>query len=224
MPASKLLPKLLKINVLGLVFLFLLVDGVLAKDSKPLVPPYVLNAHTVAVVVDPDAGVSLTDPDANQVAQRDVEAAILKWGRFTTVLGSRQADLVIVLRKGHGKLVDETIPDPRQNSRPGSISSADNGINIGAQHGSQPGLQNGSAADGDQIGTRGGHPQTEIGGVYDSFVVYEGNVERPLDGAAGWRWVRKDGLRSHDVPAVDEFRKAITEAEKQAAKQAAKHP
>jgi hypothetical protein len=36
--------------------------------------------------------------------------------------------------------------------------------------------------------------------------------------------VRKDGLHSHDVPAVAEFRKAVAEAEKQAAKQSDKTP
>jgi len=32
-----------------------------------------------------------------------------------------------------------------------------------------------------------------------------------------WRYVGKDGLRSPGVPAVDEFRKAVVEAEKQLA-------
>src|ERR1019366_6524446 len=86
----------------------LLIAPAFAKDSKPAVPAYMLTARTVAVMVDPNAGISLSDPNANQTAQRDVEAAILNWGRFTTVMGPQQADLVIVLRKGHGKLVDET--------------------------------------------------------------------------------------------------------------------
>ncbi len=54
--------------------------------------------------------------------------------------------------------------------------------------------------------------------------MYEGKVDRPLEGIAAWRWVRKDGLHPHDVPAVTEFKKAIEEAEKQAAKQQGKHP
>ena len=191
----------------------------LAKSGKPAVPVYVLRAHTVAVMVDPNAGVSLDDPNANQTAQKDVETALLNWGRFETVMGPRQADIVIVLRKGHGRLVDETVRDPRQNSRVGTINQGRDGIGIGAQHGSQPGLSQGSADDGTLNGVGGAHSQLEVGGVDDSFEVYAGNVEHPMNGAPGWRWLRKNGLHPHDVPAVEEFRKAIAEAEKQAAQQ-----
>jgi hypothetical protein len=197
----------------------------MAKESKPQVPVYVLQAHTVAVMIDPDAGVSLEDPNANQRAQRDVESALMNWGRFTTVMGTQQADLVIVLRKGSGKLVSETVGDPRQNSRPGSITPMNNGGAIGGQHGVQPGLSSGSAQDGTQNGMGGGHPQAEIGAIYDYFEVYQGQTEHPMDGAPVWKWVRKDGLHSHDVPAVEEFRKAIVETEKQlAAKNPPNHP
>jgi hypothetical protein len=49
-------------------------------------------------------------------------------------------------------------------------------------------------------------------------MVFEGKVESPLDGAPGWRYMARDGLKSHGVPAVDEFRKAVAAAEKAAAK------
>ena len=45
------------------------------KNKSPL-PFSVLRAQTVAVVVDPDAGISLEDPLANQTAQKDVETAL----------------------------------------------------------------------------------------------------------------------------------------------------
>ena len=48
-------------------------------------------------------------------------------------------------------------------------------------------------------------------------MVYEGKVEKPLDGAPGWKYVADDGLRPHNVPAVEEFRKAVAAAEKAAA-------
>jgi hypothetical protein len=185
-------------------------------------PPYVLQAHTVAVMVDPDAGISFDDPNANQTAQRDVEKAIANWGRFTLVMGPQQADLVIVLRKGHGKIADATITDPRQNGRVGSANPLDDGISAGAQHGPQPGLSSGRPSDGTQDGAVGAHPQIEAGDGEDSFEVYKGNTEHAMDGAVAWRWVRQDGLHAHNVPAVAEFRKAIEEAEKQAAK--GKHP
>jgi len=205
---------------------FLLLASCLAAafaKEKPILPPWILNAHTVAVIIDPDAGISLNDPNANQVAQRDVEAALLNWGQFTTVLGPEQADLVIVLRRGHGKLVEETAGDPRQNSRPGSVTRTDDGISIGAQHGNHPPDQSGRPDDGAsaQQGSAGAHPQLQVGSQDDSFVVYEGNTAHPMDGPPGWRYVHKNGLHPHDVPAVAEFRKAFAEALKQAN---AKHP
>ena len=105
-----------------------------SKEEKTL-PTYVLTAHTVAVLVDPQAGIDIEDPRANQIAQKDVETALANWGRYEMVMRPEAADLVIVIRKGHSRLVDETIPDARQNNRAGVINPTDNGIQIGAQHG-----------------------------------------------------------------------------------------
>ena len=80
------------------------------KDKKkaPL-PEDVLQAHTVLVIVDPSAGVDVEDPNANRLARTDVEQALDKWGRFTTVQEGFTADLVIMVRKGNGKIVQPTI-------------------------------------------------------------------------------------------------------------------
>ncbi len=65
-----------------------------AKDkTKHSLPFYVLHARTVAILVDPDAGVSIDDPRANQVAQKDVETALLNWGRYEPILATQAADL-----------------------------------------------------------------------------------------------------------------------------------
>jgi hypothetical protein len=186
-----------------------------SKD-KPMLPLSFLHARTVSVIIDPTAGISLDDPRANQIAQRDVETALLHWGRFQPSIGAEQVDLIIVIRKGSGKLVNPTISDTRQNNRAGVINPSDDGISIGAQHGQQPPLSNNPFP-----GTRteSPRPQTEIGNIEDSFLVYDATGQNPLDAPPGWRYIAKDALKPHTVPAVAEFKKAIDEAEKAAAKQ-----
>jgi hypothetical protein len=189
------------------------------NKAEKSVPDYILHAKTVAVIIDPQAGIDVDDPRANQVAQKDVETALLNWGRLQPVISTQGADLIIVIRKGHKGVVDTTISDPRQNDRVGVINPTTNGVSVGAQHGRQPDGTGSGVPDASEQGTP--HPQTEIGAVGDSFSVYNGDTDHPLDSSAGWSYVAKDGLRSHNVPAVDEFKKAVAAADKAAA---AKHP
>src|SRR5262245_57186160 len=79
------------------------------NDKKPVLPAYVLRAETIFVLIDPGAGTSPTSPQANQKARDDVEKAIMKWGRFRLAVNAGEADLVIVVRKGSGKVVQPTI-------------------------------------------------------------------------------------------------------------------
>src|SRR5499433_1468492 len=79
------------------------------NNKKPVIPAYVLRAETVFVLIDPDAGTSPTSPQANQKARDDVEKAIMKWGRFRLVMEPGTADLIIVVRKGSGRVVQPTI-------------------------------------------------------------------------------------------------------------------
>jgi hypothetical protein len=203
---------------IGLVIGLGTATGGFAKDKKPTLPPYVLTAHTVAVIVDPQAGVSIDDPRANQVAQKDVETALLNWGRFLPILSNEGADLIIVVRKGTGRMVDQTIGDTRQNNRPGVINPTDNGVSVGGQHGPTPPYTSGQTRD---TGQEPPHPRMEAGEPDDSFTVYEGGVKNPLDSPPVWRYVAKDGLHPHNVPAVDQFRKALDAADKAAAAAAA---
>jgi hypothetical protein len=191
---------------------------VLAKSKDKTLPPYILQAHTVAVIIDPAAGVDPEDPQANRVAQSDVETALMNWGRFQRVMGTQGADLIIVIRRGHGRLVDGTIADPTQNNRPGAINATDNGMGVGVQNPSRQPNMGDPNGPGSQTQPRpAAHPQMEIGGGDDSFVVFDGTVARPLDGVPGWRYMAPDGLRPHSVPAVEEFRKAVAAAERAAA-------
>jgi len=51
-----------------------------ANDKKkPILPAIILNARTVAVIVDSDAGVSTDAPLANKTAVEDVEKAFSNW-------------------------------------------------------------------------------------------------------------------------------------------------
>ena len=181
------------------------------KEKKAPLPYTVLNAHTIAVIIDPDAGRSVRNPTGNETAQRDVETALNNWGRYQTTMTFMNADLIIVIRKGSDRLVDETMPDPRQNGRAGTAQPLDNGIYIGAQHGSQPNPTT-------RPGTTNPQPttpsQTEVTNPDDSFLVYMGGSETPLDSTPIWRYIEKDGLKPHSVPAVDAFRKAVAETEK----------
>lgn len=193
--------------------LLLLVNFGFAKDkNKNTLPAYVLQARTVVVIIDPQAGVTIDNPRANQDAQRNVESALLNWGRFDPILATQAADLIIVVRKGNGRLVNETLPDAQQNNRAGVITPSDNGVSLGGQHGprqdiGQPGVGPGPI-----------QPQTEIGDGNDFFAVYKGGDEDPLSAPPAWRYVAPDGLSPGLLPAVAAFKKAVADAEKAAAK------
>jgi hypothetical protein len=222
--------------VIAMVAGLLMPSLTLAKDkAKSTLPTYVLQARTVFVIIDPDAGVSLDNPQANKVAQSDVETALLNWGRFQPILAGQNADLVIVVRRGTGKVASGTVHDPRQGRRPVAIDPTDTGIGVGVQRG-QPPPYAGDTPDASQGGTpiggsRGGpmadpidqkpHPQAEIGNstAEDSLLVYRGRIDNPLEGSPVWRYEAKNALKPHNVPAVDAFRKAVAEAEQASAKQ-----
>src|SRR5215469_6406277 len=62
---------------------------------------------------------------------------------------------------------------------------------------------------------RGPHMSNDIGSSEDSFEVYLGGVEYPLDASPIWRYMGKNALDTPTVAAVSQFRKAIAESEKQ---------
>ncbi|HET9802343.1 MAG TPA: hypothetical protein VFP96_03840 [Candidatus Acidoferrum sp.] len=184
------------------------------NDKKPALPATILNAQTIAVIVDPEAGISMDDPPANKAALEDVEKALSKWGRFRVVMRGMSPDVVIVIRKGNGKLAQPKIGGGASpNDRPVIIQPNDTGIRIGGQKGQPP------VNDGDQTQRGGTGPGVGVGGSDDSFLVYDGTVDNPTDQAPMWRYIKKNALHSHDVPAVDEFRKIVEETEKQLQKQ-----
>jgi hypothetical protein len=188
--------------------LFLSCLVAVGKDKKKVpLPVDILQAHTAWVIVDPAAGVDVTDPNANRIARADVENALAKWGRLSPVTDPSMADLIITVRKGNGKLVQPTIGGTPINSPPPVIAQrTDSGISAAGRAG--PPLE-----------TSDPHPQMEVGSTQDMFVVYRGdpnhdNASNPLDSPPVWRYTSKDALASPGVPAVDAFRKVIAESEK----------
>ena len=194
-----------------LLVLALLFASLANADNKKkiLLPAYVLRARTACVLIDPDSGTSMTAPLENKAAQEDVEKALMRWGRISPVMDTQTADLVITVRKGSGKMVQPTIGGEPTNDRSVIVQTTDNSVRVGVQKGHPP-----DAAQTGQLGTQP-HPRMEAGPAEDLFAVYEGGVDGPLHRAPAWTYMKKDALKSPNVPAVAEFRKAIEEALKQ---------
>ncbi len=185
------------------------------KDKKKvLLPNDVLEARTVLVIVDPDAGIAVDAPTANRTAQQDVEKALMNWGRFTMTADVSTADLIISVRKGSGKLAQPTVGGVPINNRPVIITPTDSGIGVGGRKGTPP-----QTGDPTNSQPEGPNKKVEMGEAQDLFEVYRGKRDNAMDFPSVWRYSAKDALRSPGVPAVDEFRKAIVEAEKQSAQQ-----
>jgi hypothetical protein len=209
--------------LLSLAFLLTPVTNANAKDKdKVLLQADVLNAQTILVVITPGAGEPLTDPSANRRAQEDVEKALMKWGRFRLELQSQTADLVIAVRRGTGRTVSPTIHGGPIDDRGVILQPTDGSVRIGAQRGHPPDLNQPGLGTPQDAGPR---IQTEVGASEDTFEVYRGGLEYPLDSPPVWRYIANDALRSPAVPAVEQFRKALEEAQKAATqKQGKKKP
>jgi hypothetical protein len=202
------------------------------KDKKkaPL-PEDVLKAHTVWVIVDPTAGVDIQTPNANRIARADVEKAFVRWGRLEPVTNADMSDLIVVVRKGNGKVADGTIGGTPVNTPPPVIvQSTDSGIHAaGGTRGARiPDSTPDASASSDASFPGAGSssypesssrpsPQAEIGVSQDMFVVYRSRAADALNAPPVWRYTAKDALESPDVPAVEVFRTLIAQSEKQLA-------
>jgi len=198
----------------ALLVAVLLASTAPAKDKdkkKLLLSPDILRARTAVVVIDPDSGEPLDQPNANADARTSVEKALLEWGRFDLLLQGQETDLIIVVRTGNGKAMRPAMKGGAIDQRPVSAESTDSTIRIGAQHGQPPPLEGGQSIP-DPI--RGPHVSNEVGPSEDMFEVYRGNLPNPLDSTPVWRYIAKGCLLEPRVTAVEEFRKAIAEAEK----------
>jgi hypothetical protein len=203
----------------ALVAAILVLAGMTAagkKKEKAALPEYVLKAQTVLVVILPDSGEPMNDASANRKAQEEVEKALMKWGRFRLALDATTADLVIGVRKGTGKAATPTVSGGPVDSRPVTLDKTDGQIRIGGSQGRPPAttVSDDPNVPGQMPPDNRPHTGMEVGAAQDTFQVYQGGVEYPLDGAPIWTQVSKSGLKPPDVTAVEEFRKALEETEK----------
>jgi len=185
-----------------------------AKDKKKdLLPANIVEARTVLVMVDPNAGIVAEHPNANRMAREDVENALMKWGRYSLVTEPWNADLVITVKRGSGKVAQPTIGGVPMNNDPVVMEPGDSGGRIGGRQGN-PQVLGGPT----NPRTGGPRPQVEVGESQDMFVVYRGNKENPsgspLEAPAVWRYSATDALESPEVPAVAVFRDVISKSEK----------
>lgn len=184
------------------------------KKEKQVLPDVVLKAESVSVVIQPDAKEQLTDPNANLKAQRAVEEALMKWGKFRLALDANTADIVISVEKGSGKAVSPTISGGPIDSRPVMVDSTDGQIRVGGQKGHPPDTT--STSDPNAQDSRV-HTGTQAGRSEDVLRLFVGGVERPLDFAAVWTYSGKDALKAPEVEAVAELKKVFEESERIAA-------
>jgi len=181
------------------------------KKNKKVLPEVVLRAQTVCVVIQASAREPMADPDANVKAQKEVENAILKWGRYQLALDVETADLVIAVQKGTGKAAAPTIGGGPVDTRPVTVDGTDSSIRIGGHQGTPPPTTQDPGPD-----PRRPSEGVQVGGADDVMKVYQGGVAYPLDYPPIWNYAGKDALKAPDVKAVEEFRKAVAEAEKTA--------
>lgn len=204
---------------LSLLLLFCLVAA--AKKKKPPLPADIVHARTAWVVVDPNVGVDVEEPNANQQARADVETALAKWGWLVPVTDPSQADVIIVVRKGNNKPVQPTIAGTPLNEPPPVIGQrTDTGISGSGRMGRPDPRQEDPHP----------HPEMEVGGQGDVFTVYRGDpsyyrgnpalnssnptLDDPLNAPPVWRYTAKNALESPSVPAVDQFRKVMEKSQK----------
>lgn len=201
-----------RVPIAFLSLLLFFAPQISAKNKKKQsLPDYVLRAERVMVVIQPDAGEALTQPMENRTARQEVENAIVKWGRFKLEPDAQTADLIIAVRKGNksGPIISHSPVD----DRPVILQPGIGDASIGRRSTGRPPDLTEPVPGGS--GNRGPELSHQIGSSEDAFEVYRGGVEYPLDSPPVWRYIAKDSLNAPQVTAVEQFRKAIEESEKQ---------
>ena len=193
-----------------LLFLILHPPTNAKEQKKQILPDSVLRAERVLVVIRPDAGEPLTTPAVNRTARENVEKALMKWGRYQLVIDAQTADLIFALRKGHAG--GPTIKNSPSDNPPVVSDRIDGAGRLGVGIGRPPDLARPGMGG---PGSAGPHVGDEVGPAEDILEVYRGGSEYPLDAPPIWRYQGKDALNEPRVEAVEQFKKALPESEKQ---------
>ena len=203
--------------LLSIVLLLTLTAGAKdKKNKKSQISELILRAQTVHVVIDPYVGEPLDQPQSNAIARDNVEKELTEWGRYRVVMDGEPSDLVIAIHTGDNRMSRPTISGGPVDQRAGVGQETPSTIRIGGQHG-QPPFDN-DPMDPTNPQNRGpARVGTEMGPRTDSFMVYQGRNwgEDSHDSPALWRYEGKNCLNpTPQMKAVEEFRKAIADAEK----------
>jgi hypothetical protein len=120
---------------------------------------------------------------------------------------STTADLVIAVSKGHpGGPIITNMPDDRPVVfQSGGVPGA--GVRLGGRQGQPPDLT--AAGTGNGQPNRGPQLGSQVGPSEDTFEVYLGGMDYPLDAPPIWRYTAKNSLDGPAVVAVEQFKKAM---------------
>ena len=163
--------------------------------------------------IRPEAGEPLTSPAANRTAQVNVMNALAKWGRYRVVSDAQLADLIVAVQKEHanGPMIRNSPADSQPVTLDGGVPPSDGGaVPPAGVSRRSPDLTNpGQGRPTSRTPTIG----NEAGVSEDSFEVYMGGVDYPLDAPPVWRYVAKDALNSPQLTAVQQFKNAVNESD-----------
>jgi hypothetical protein len=207
----------IRARLLAVALILAVATSVLAKDKKEkksILSVSIVNAHTAAVMIVPEAREPITRPTANVDARVAVEQALDKWGRIRPTLDYQFADIVIAVRKGT-KGIAPTINGPGIDTGPVIYpGGSGGGVTIGS--GRRPQYPGDTGSNRPTFGTSAGTSDDDV------MEIYMGHSDDPLNGPLLWRFQGKNGLNAPKVAAVEALKKAIDESLQQQQQQQSK--
>ena len=167
----------MKVRQIALMALALMLAGpTLAKSKDKALPPYILQAHTVAVMIDPSCGGGCGGSAGEPGRAKRCGDGARELGEFQPVMGATGADLIIVIRRGTWTAggCDDQRSATEQSS--GGDQSDGQWGELGRNGRPPIGRRSERPLERSLRSLRVRNLQTEIGGTDDSFVVFDGTV------------------------------------------------